>query len=81
MNAPLRRLHNEWKKVRWELTKNATCFLGQILEVAPLKTAAVWPLNYDVKIIKVRRRRLARYFFGITDELLRKVLLLDMPVS
>ena len=33
------------EKARWKLHKNAACCFEQILEAAPCKTEAVWPLT------------------------------------
>ena len=37
------------ENARWELHKNAVCYLEQILEATPHETTAVWPLliNFD----------------------------------
>ena len=36
------------EKARFELQKNATCYLEEILEAAPHKTAAVGPSAYNL---------------------------------
>ena len=36
------------EKARWEVHKNAACSFEQILEVAPYRTAAVWPLTSNL---------------------------------
>ena len=45
------------EKARWELHKNATCHIEQILETTLNKTAVVWPhtshfTNYPHKMYK-----------------------------
>ena len=63
------------EKARWDLHKNATCCLGQILKIIPSKTAAIRPFTSHLKSIQVRQTRHAGYCRRSNDKLINDILL------
>ena len=63
------------EEARWQLHKNATCNLKQVLAATPHKTPTVWPPTPITKTIQVRRARHAGHCWRSRDKLISDVLL------
>ena len=63
------------EEARWQLHKNATCNLEQVLAATPHKTPTVRPPAPIMKTIQLRWTRYAGHCWRSRDELIRDVLL------
>ena len=63
------------EEARWQLHKNATCNLKQVLAATPTRHQLYGHLPPIMKTIQVRRTRHAGHCWRSRDELIRDVLL------
>ena len=64
-----------YREKAWQLHKNAARNIGQVLEAAPHKAAAVWPPTPITKIIQGRQTRHVGHYLKSKDRLISDILL------